>query len=77
MRVPAGDRIARGVFADDAENRALRRRKRVLVNRLLGIVAISPFLAAGFVGDKFSQRDPQRWIPILPDERFFRVAIVL
>jgi hypothetical protein len=42
---------------------------------LLGIVAISPFLAAGFVGDKFSQRDPQ--IPILPDERFFRVAIVL
>jgi hypothetical protein len=44
---------------------------------LLGIVAISPFLAVGFVGDKFSQRDPQKWIPVLPDERLFRVAIAL
>jgi hypothetical protein len=50
MFVPAGDRPACGVPADDAENRALRRNAgaklfRFFINRLLAIVAISPCLA--------------------------------
>src|ERR1019366_3185289 len=48
LRVPAGDRAARGVPAEDAESRALtrgqpRRILRFLVNALLTIVVIPPF----------------------------------
>ena len=52
LRVPAGDRAARGVPAEDAEHRALTRealrgRRRFVVNKLLAIVASSAIFGAG------------------------------
>jgi hypothetical protein len=50
MRLPAGDRFACGVPAEDAESRALTSARldgtrRIPVNTLLAIVTISPFFA--------------------------------